>query len=317
MASPFYLINGFVRVGGEEKKVTIYATSIDLMFQAINGIRLLEGRKPSPSEVIGAVIGYNIAFAEGGVQVYAPGDPITVKYYVAREGRLEERRVTLIVEGVVDKFGGALFLSPDDSILVWTPAGRRVFGLHEWTGILVLAESSRDVPRLSKMIKDMYGSSVTVMSFQGIARVINSVSNVMEFIALSTSLAAFAVAVAGVAATMITSVMERYREIGVLKALGFTDGQVLALILTEAALMSLLGGSIGVALGSLGAYLLSTRGFTFRGILASFTIKARPDLSPELLLGTLLVSLAVGIAGGAFPAWRAARIPPAAALRYE
>ncbi len=317
MASPFYLINGFVRVGGEEKKVTIYATSIDLMFAAINGLSILEGRKPSPNELLGAVIGYNIAFTAEGVQVYHAGDPIMVRYYRVEGGRLREHRVTLIVEGVAERFGGALFLSPDDSILVWTPAGRRVFGVREWTGILVLAADSRYVPQLSRMIRDMYAGSVTVMSFQGIARAINSVTAAMEFIALATSMAAFAVAVAGIAATMITSVMERYREIGVMKAVGFTDAQVLLVVLTEAALISLLGGAIGVALGSLGAYLLSGQGFTFRGVLTSFTIKAEPEITVELVAGTMALALGVGLLGGLVPAWRAAKIPPAAALRYE
>ena len=316
MASPFYLVYGYVQTGRGEKRVTIYATSIELMFEAIKGIRLREGRIPPPTSFLEAVVGYNIAF-QGGSQAYRPGDPLTIRVYQAYRGSIRERRVTVIVAGVVDRFGGALFLSPDDSILLPTQAGERLFGLREWTGILVLAESSREVPTLTRRIKEVYGDSVDVMSFQGVANIVNSIATAMEFVALATSLAAFAVAVAGIAATMITSVMERYREIGVMKAIGFTDMQVLTIILVEALLMSLAGGAIGTTAGAAGAYLLSRQGFTMKGILYQITIKAQPQITPELIALTMATSLAVGAAGGLVPALRAAKIPPAVALRYE
>lgn len=317
MASPFYLVYGYVRMSSGEKRVTIYATSVDLLFEAINGIELLEGRKPSPSEVLGTVIGYNIAFNTDGSKAYSAGDPLIVKIYEAYGGKIVEKKVTLIVTGVVEKFGGALFLSPDDSLIVPTDAGKRVFGLSEWTGILVLAENSQYVPRLVSDIKNMYGDLVEVMSFQGIANIVNSIVGAMQFIALATSLAAFAVAVAGVAATMITSVMERYREIGVMKALGFTDSQVLVVVLSEALLMSLIGGVLGVSIGALGAYILSQQGFTMKGLYTEFVIRASPKITLELILSTLALSMLVGVAGGLLPAYRAAKIQPATALRYE
>ena len=316
-AAPFYMIYGFVRVGSEEKKVTIYATSIKLMFEAINGLKLWKGSIPSPSEYVKAVIGHDVAFTSDGVQVYDVGDPIIIKFYGSGGGKPVEKRVTVIVSGIVEPFGGALFLSPDDSILLNVDAGKRLFGLSEWTGILVLAENSREVPVLVRKIRDIYGGAVDVMAFQGIANVINSVSSVMEFIAFATSLAAFAVAVAGVAATMITTVLERTREIGVMKALGFTDTQVLTIVLTEAVMMSLIGGTIGIIIGVIGAYALSSAGFTIKGVTMSITIKAKPMITPDLIGLTLAITTAVGVLGGLFPAYRAARIPPAVALRYE
>jgi putative ABC transport system permease protein len=316
-ASPFYMIYGFVRIGSEEKKVTIYATSIKLMFEAINGLKLWKGSIPSPGEYVKAIIGHDVAFSDKGVQVYDVGDPLIIKFYGSGEGKPVEKRVTVIVAGIVEPFGGALFLSPDDSILVSVDAGKKLFGLSEWTGILVLAENSREVPALVERIRSLYGGAVDVMAFQGIANVINSVSSVMEFIAFATSLAAFAVAVAGVAATMITSVLERTREIGVMKALGFTDMQVLTIVLTEAIIMSLIGGLIGIIVGVAGAYMLSSAGFTIRGVTTSITIKAKPMITFDLIGLTLGITVAVGVLGGLFPAYRAAKIPPAVALRYE
>ena len=133
----------------------------------------------------------------------------------------------------------------------------------------------------------------------------------------AASLAAFAVAVAGVAATMITSVIERTREIGVMKALGFTDGQVLILIISEGIIMSLIGAVIGISLGSIGAYILSSRGLTISSGFTEIVINAPPDINIYNISLTTLMTIFIGIIGSAFPAYRAAKIPPAMALRYE
>jgi len=138
----------------------------------------------------------------------------------------------------------------------------------------------------------------------------------MSFITFATSLSAFAVAAVGIAATMINSVIERTREIGVLKALGFTDGQVMSLILSEGIVMSIIGGIIGIILGVIGANMLATRGFTIRGA-TELRIYAPPLITPDLIIRTFIITITIGILGGLFPAYRAAKIPPAVALRYE
>ncbi|MEM4914801.1 MAG: FtsX-like permease family protein, partial [Thermosphaera sp.] len=166
-------------------------------------------------------------------------------------------------------------------------------------------------------IREIYGGSVDAISFLAIARIAMSIIKTVDFITFAATLSAFAVAVAGTASTMITSVIERTREIGVLKALGFKDRQILLLIILEGVLMSMIGVVIGSTLGVLGAHLLSKYGFTITGGAFAIRIEASPDLSPVLFLRTTLLTILVGIVGAAFPAYRAMKIPPAAALRYE
>jgi putative ABC transport system permease protein len=144
-----------------------------------------------------------------------------------------------------------------------------------------------------------------------------SIINTVEFITFAATLSAFAVAIAGTASTMITSVIERTREIGVMKALGFKDRQVLLLIIMEGVLMSLIGVAVGSAFGVVGAHLLSKYGLTITGGGFAVRIEASPDLSPILFIRTTILTILVGIAGAAFPAYRAMKIPPAVALRYE
>jgi putative ABC transport system permease protein len=116
---------------------------------------------------------------------------------------------------------------------------------------------------------------------------------------------------------MITSVVERIREIGVLKALGFKDSQVISMILAESIIMSIIGGVIGISLGIIGAHILASRGFELKMSAQSIIINAPPKITTLSILRAIGLTLLVGVIGGIFPAYRAAKIPPAVALRYE
>ncbi len=316
-AAPFYSMQGVVHVGEEKVRVTIYATDLKLLFRAIRGLNLKEGRVPTSNQPFYALVGYYVAFDRNDRRVYYVGDPLTITLYVAGRRGIEEKRATVIIAGVLERFGSSPILNFDYSVLLPLPAGRRVLQAKEWTGILVLVSKASMVDNITETIRRRYGDLVNVVSFQGIARMVSSISMAMETIAFITSLSAFAVAVAGVSATMITSVVERVREIGVMKALGFTDAQVVFMILLEGVLISLIASVIGVAGGVAGAYIMASRGFTFKGMYETLTIYAQPAITPELVSKTLLVTIFVGAVGSAIPAYKAARIPPAVALRYE
>jgi putative ABC transport system permease protein len=105
--------------------------------------------------------------------------------------------------------------------------------------------------------------------------------------------------------TMAQAIRERSEEIGVLKAMGFTSGQVLGLVLAESVLISTLGGAIGLALG----WVLIAQGDPTGGTLPIFFFPMG-----KLLLGIGLV-VALGLATGIFPAWQAMRLQIADALR--
>jgi putative ABC transport system permease protein len=105
--------------------------------------------------------------------------------------------------------------------------------------------------------------------------------------------------------TMSQAVRERIGEIGVLKAIGFTHGQVLALVLAESCLLAGLGGGLGLAL----AWLLISRGDPTGGLLPLFHLP-----TPDLLLGVGLAAL-LGVTAGVFPALHAMRLRVADALR--
>ncbi|MEM4976900.1 MAG: FtsX-like permease family protein, partial [Desulfurococcaceae archaeon] len=244
-------------------------------------------------------------------------DVLSVTTYVVRErGRVEVRRLNVVVAGVLDKFGGAVFLNPDESLFVPLETLEKALGVREWSGIMVLVSSPDVVDAVSREIARTYGNNVNVISFVAIARTVSDVVAAVDFVTFAATTSAFAVAVAGVAASMITSVMERTREIGVLKAIGFNDKQVLLLILFEGVIMSLIGYAIGVALGVTGSIVIAESGASLR-IGEIWEIRAGPKFTAELFARSAAMTLSVGILGALFPAYKAMKIPPAVALKYE
>jgi putative ABC transport system permease protein len=109
----------------------------------------------------------------------------------------------------------------------------------------------------------------------------------------------------GIMNIMLVAVTERTREIGLRKALGATRGTILRQFLIESGLVGLLGGVIGIAVGAVGAALMGR------------VMGATVHLNPTSVWTSFLVSLAVGLIFGIYPAFRAARLSPMAALRYE
>ncbi|HEX9074208.1 MAG TPA: FtsX-like permease family protein, partial [Anaerolineae bacterium] len=113
----------------------------------------------------------------------------------------------------------------------------------------------------------------------------------------------------GMMNTMLMSVFERTREIGVLRALGWRRGRVLRMILGEAFLLSILGGLLGNAIGALMIF-----GINQAPVLAGFMDNA---YSSALFVQAMGVALVLGMAGGLYPAWRAAGLEPVEAMRYD
>jgi ABC-type lipoprotein release transport system permease subunit len=129
-----------------------------------------------------------------------------------------------------------------------------------------------------------------------------------EMVGQISFLAVFIGAV-GMLNTMLMSVLERTREIGVLRALGWKRRHVLGMILQEALAVGLVGGVCGILLGLGVAW----------GIMQIPLVKGMLRLSynPQLFIQAMVVALVSGAAGGLYPAWRATRMRPVEALRYE
>jgi ABC-type antimicrobial peptide transport system permease subunit len=120
------------------------------------------------------------------------------------------------------------------------------------------------------------------------------------------------VCVVGIANSMLMAVTERFREIGTMKCLGALDRFVVRLFLLESSFQGLAGALIGALIGCLGSIILGLKDY---GLDLFFYFPLLPVLW-IILLGCLL-GMILAVLGAAFPAWRAAKLPPAEAMRTE
>lgn len=121
----------------------------------------------------------------------------------------------------------------------------------------------------------------------------------------------FAIVIGGVGMmnSQLMSVFERTRETGVLRAIGWSSRRVLWLILGESLLVSLLGGALGILIG-----------FSLLRVVSKSTLlfgMGSSNITPDLLVKSIILVLVLGLVGGVYPAWRASRLTPVEALRYE
>ena len=132
---------------------------------------------------------------------------------------------------------------------------------------------------------------------------------VMQDMADQLSLIAVFIGAVGMLNTMLMSVLERTREIGVLRSLGWRGGRVLGMILKESLVLGAVGGLCGIPLGlGLGGLI---------GMSGVWGGAIQPADKPQLFVQAIVVALIAGVMGGLYPAWRATRMRPVEALRYE
>lgn len=174
-----------------------------------------------------------------------------------------------------------------------------------------------DEAAVSAVIEATEPMNLNAQSLGAFLEIANRVLAIMQALLGSVGALALLVATLGVANTMMMSIYERTREIGVLKAIGATNQEVRRIFTADAVLLGLIGGFIGVILGTLLGRLVDWLGHLY---LASEGVTGIGRLSivpPWLALGALLFAGFVGILGGLYPASRAARLDPVDALKHE
>ena len=153
----------------------------------------------------------------------------------------------------------------------------------------------------------------TVIAFASIQEQISSITLAITMFLGSIAAVSLLVGAVGIANTMFMSVMERTRQIGLLKALGATDNEVMKLFLIESGLFGVVGGVIGITVGILISVLISAIGSQMIGPGGAMTTV----IPPSLIIFALAFSIIMGVLSGVMPARNAAKMNPVDALRFE
>ncbi len=144
----------------------------------------------------------------------------------------------------------------------------------------------------------------SIFTADQILNLVGSITSILALFMAGVAAISLLVGGMGVANSMFTSVLERTREIGILKSVGASNADIQNIFLFESGIIGAVGGIIG-----------AVTGWLFAAIFSAFGIPT--TVSPELLLFAVAFSFAVGMVSGYFPARNAARLQPVEALRYE
>ena len=214
------------------------------------------------------------------------------------------------VVGVLGRVGTALGVNRNLEVFIPITAAQRLFGVSRLDGIAVKAPSTGDIDDERRIVEEVVRAAhpeqeYQVLTQEDILGVVGRILSVLTLVLASIAGISLLVGGVGVMNIMLVSVSERTREIGLRKAVGARTRDVLRQFLLEAVALTVSGGVVGILLGIAGALLVAR----LSPIPAAIT-----GWSVALAFG---VSVAVGVFFGVYPARKAARMQPIAALRYE
>jgi putative ABC transport system permease protein len=222
------------------------------------------------------------------------------------------------VSCVLDRIGGFGIGGPSDTgIYVPLSQAEKFFGSDQADEIIVKLKNSdaATVNSTSTAITDYFGNQVSVISFTAVQSLLSSVFSTISLFLGGIAAISLLVAGIGIMNIMIVSLIERTREIGILKALGMKSRTVLYIFLAESVIIGLIGAAVGIISGWVLANVVAL--FLGRGGLIGSALTIRPLLTPEVLVGALAFGIGVSVIFALYPAWRASKLKPVDALRYE
>ena len=309
------VLNGNVKVtfGGESTTTSIMGVTPD--YGVVRNTKVSEGEFITEEQILGrssvVLLGTDVADKLFGRISGLVGETVRI------EG--QPFRVT----GVLESKGGSAFSNEDNQVIVpLTTAQTRLLirsTRDRVDMIMVSAVSAQAVPlaseEVSQILRARHRTAIgeddfTVLTQQDFLSTAETITSVLTIFLGGVAAISLLVGGIGIMNIMLVSVTERTREIGLRKALGARRSDILIQFLTESAVLSMIGGMVGIGLG----YTIS---YAVGRIAAANNTPITPAIGIDTILLATLFSTAVGLFFGLYPANRAAGLEPVEALRYE
>lgn len=280
------------------------------LWQQFTTTALASGRYLAQGDSNSIVVGYNVANS-----VFTG---ISVNQQVLINGTIFR------VVGILKQSGG----SDDSNVFMSLSESRIVLGDSNGIDFKSILVKISDTSQTNQTVTDITNS---LMMERGIlqpnnvdfsvtsplalqARVTSSLNSISLFLAAIAAISLLVGAI-GISNTMFTSVLEKTKEIGIMKAIGAKNKDILMIFLLKSGMLGLVGGIGGVILGILGSLLIGQLGGISLGLGRGGALTSY--INPWLVIGAFVVSILIGMIAGAIPAYRASKLSPIEALRYE
>jgi putative ABC transport system permease protein len=239
---------------------------------------------------------------------------------IGKKIRIKDKNLRVI--GVLAKKGQVSFFNFDSAALVpYTTAQDYLFGIKHFNEFVIQAQSEATIEQtvqdVKRTLRDLHNitdpekDDFTVQTQADLAKTVSSITDILTYFLAMVAAISLLVGGIGIMNIMLVSVTERTREIGLRKAIGAKNNDILTQFLFESVILTCLGGAIGIFFG----IVLSVLGALVIGYLLG---QAWPlGISFFAILLGFSVSAFIGIVFGIYPARRASKLNPIEALRYE
>ena len=312
---------GFIQTDTLNRSVTIYGVDFNQYSNLYSTTFVAaSGSIPAVPSENDVVVGTRVNQpGQNGTIFFGPSDKINVTWTNATVLPPVNETYTANVAGVLQKIGGFGLGGPSDTgVYIPIDKAQSFLGTDQADMIIVQLKSSDNatITNVSKLITSHFSNQVSVISATAVLSLLTSIFSLLQLFLGGIAAISLLVAGIGIMNIMIVSLIERTREIGILKALGMKSRTVLLIFLGESVIIGLIGAVVGIILGWILANITArVLGSGVFGSGGGFTIT--PLLTPEVLVGALVFGVGVSVIFALYPAWRASKLKPVEALRYE
>lgn len=304
--SPIISGGGVIEFNNEMKSVSLLGMEPENMKAVfgLDSLGLKEGVFLKQGDQNKCLIGHNIAheYFDSDIPVGA---------------RIKINNKLFFVSGIYKEEGMGFSTQTDDSIHLTEYDFEKLTGQKNVSAAIVRVYDVEQVNAIADEIKTVINENhgaddvASVVTMTSILDSIQNVLAIIQTVLLAIAAIALLVASIGIMNTMLTSVMERTHEIGVMKAIGAKNSDVMSIFLFEGMFISLLGGISGVLIGIIGA-----QGFSL-ATSQSMGAMIQPVFTVFSIGLGITVAIIVGMISSFYPAWKAAKMSPIEAVRYE